>query len=203
MAFHLHDYFEDIKLELKINYDNVSECDRFLIKVVSKNLGDAMKGWLNVAGRDGSMNRRLRQRQIIDIIQESQVKSQDQLVQMLGALGYKITQSTISRDVRELNLSKIRVKSGKYIYATHKEVPDPNVKMKSVMANYELRFQQLDHLLLIKTISGCAQLVASLVDELKSPGIIGSIAGDDTILVVCNNNEAAKRLAGQFQSTSV
>ena len=137
---------------------------------------------------------------IMDVIHESQVKSQDQLVQILGTLGYKITQSTVSRDVRELNLIKIRAKNGKYIYATHKEVTDPNEKVKSLMANLELRFQQLDHLLLIKTIPGSAQLVGGLVDELNSSGIIGSIAGDDTILVVCKNNEAAKRLSKQFQS---
>lgn len=124
-----------------------------------------------------------RHQKIMDIIRSSEVETQEELARLLGEAGFIVTQATVSRDIKQLNLRKIPSSSGKQCYAaaTAKETVDGD-RLVSILKAGFVSMEAASNILVIKTVSGMAMAVAAAIDALSIPKIVGCIAGDDTIM---------------------
>ena len=124
-----------------------------------------------------------RQSKIIEIIQKNEVETQDELSALLEKDGFRVTQATVSRDIRELKLTKIPTASGRQKYAVITDAPDNlSKKYERVLREGFLSMDMAQNILVIKTVSGMASAVCAAIDAMKMREIVGSIAGDDTIM---------------------
>ena len=124
-----------------------------------------------------------RQSKIIEIIQKNEVETQDELSALLEKDGFRVTQATVSRDVRELKLTKIPTASGRQKYAVITDAPENlSKKYERVLREGFLSMDMAQNILVIKTVSGMASAVCAAIDAMKMREIVGSIAGDDTIM---------------------
>lgn len=124
-----------------------------------------------------------RQSKIIEIIQKNEVETQDELSALLEKDGFRVTQATVSRDIRELKLTKIPTAGGRQKYAVITDAPDNlSKKYERVLREGFLSMDMAQNILVIKTVSGMASAVCAAIDAMKMREIVGSIAGDDTIM---------------------
>lgn len=124
-----------------------------------------------------------RQSKIIEIIQKNEVETQDELSALLEKDGFSVTQATVSRDIRELKLTKIPTAGGRQKYAVITDAPENlSKKYERVLREGFLSMDMAQNILVIKTVSGMASAVCAAIDAMKMREIIGSIAGDDTIM---------------------
>ena len=140
------------------------------------------------------MSKALRQRVILEVIDGSSISSQEDLQRALGKRGLKVGQATLSRDMRELGL--VKTASG-YVLPGEAEPALPPVSR--LVREFVLEVKAAQNLLVIKTTVGSAQPVAAALDGQDWEEAIGTIAGDDTILMVCSDNRGAKVLAARIQ----
>ena len=123
-----------------------------------------------------------RQSKIIEIIQKNEVETQDELSALLEKDGFRVTQATVSRDIRELKLTKIPTAGGRQKYAVITDAPENlSKKYERVLREGFLSMDMAQNILVIKTVSGMASAVCAAIDAMKMREIVGSIAGDDTI----------------------
>lgn len=143
------------------------------------------------------MKKNSRHSAIIEVVGKYNVETQDELVLKLNEMGFEVTQSTISRDIRDLNLTKVSRNGERqhYVYPTA-VVEVHNDKYNRVLKDGFVSMDTVPGLLVIRTVSGMAMAVAAAVDAMKLPGIIGSIAGDDTIMCAVKTSEDAKNAMG-------
>lgn len=124
-----------------------------------------------------------RQSKIIEIIQKYDVETQEELSEYLVQEGFSVTQATVSRDIRELKLTKIAMNNGRQRYAvlgdTSEDMSDKYVR---VLKDGFISMDMAQNILVIKTVSGMAGAVCAAIDAMKINEIVGSIAGDDTIM---------------------
>jgi transcriptional regulator of arginine metabolism len=133
-----------------------------------------------------------RQAKILELIQNNQIETQEELSSYLMQEGYEVTQATVSRDIRELKLSKVSLDNGKQKYTVLSEGKDQmSEKFVRVFQEGFLSMDLAQNILVIKTVSGMANAVCAAVDALSVKEIVGSIAGDDTILCVARTTEDA------------
>ena len=131
-----------------------------------------------------------RQSKIIEIIQKNEVETQDELSALLEKDGFRVTQATVSRDIRELKLTKIPTASGRQKYAVITDAPENlSKKYERVLREGFLSMDMAQNILVIKTVSGMAMAVAAALDALKFSEVVGCIAGDDTIMVAVRTVE--------------
>ena len=124
-----------------------------------------------------------RQSKIIEIIQKNEVETQDELSALLEKDGFRVTQATVSRDIRELKLTKIPTASGRQKYPLITDAPENlSKKYERVLREGFLSMDMAQNILVIKTVSGMASAVCAAIDAMKMREIVGSIAGDDTIM---------------------
>lgn len=124
-----------------------------------------------------------RQSKIIEIIQKNEVETQDELSALLEKDGFRVTQATVSRDIRELRLTKIPTAGGRQKYAVITDAPENlSKKYERVLREGFLSMDMAQNILVIKTVSGMASAVCAAIDAMKMREIVGSIAGDDTIM---------------------
>jgi transcriptional regulator of arginine metabolism len=137
-----------------------------------------------------------RQAAILEIIEREAITSQEQLRDRLRDQAIEATQATLSRDVRDLALFK-RAADGAYRRATPElDVPaDPNVLFRTALDDYLRRHDTVEQLIVLKTDAGQAQPLAVAIDRAGLPEIVGTIAGDDTILVICRSAAIAAGLS--------
>lgn len=140
-----------------------------------------------------------RQNKILDIINSNEVETQERLVTLLKKSGYKVTQATISRDIKELQLVKILSSSGKYKYSvgTNNEQPVTDRFIK-IFRDTILTVSSSGNIIVIKTLTGCANAACEAIDSLGVPHILGTIAGDNTIFVVSNEQANVSELVSRF-----
>ena len=141
-----------------------------------------------------------RHEKIIEIVEKHEVETQDELIEHLRKLGYEVTQATVSRDIRELKLTKVMSEKGSYRY----ELPKSNETIGSFKFSHALAesITFVDYALntvVIKTFPGMAQAVAVGIDNLHLQVILGCVAGDDTIIVVARSAEAAADLNSRIK----
>ena len=134
--------------------------------------------------------KRDRQGRILELIQEEHIETQEELADRLGQEGFVVTQATVSRDIRELKLGKIPCGNGKQRYAvlTHDDAHLAD-KYIRVLRHGFVSMDNAQNLLVVKTVSGMAMAVAAAIDAMKLKEIVGSIAGDDTIMVAVRTTE--------------
>ena len=134
--------------------------------------------------------KRVRQRRIIEIVENHDVDTQEELTELLHKEGIIATQATISRDIRELKLSKVANEEGKQHYVVlRQEDAYLNDKYNRVLKEGFISMDQAQNILVVKTVSGMAMAVAAAIDALKQPEVVGSIAGDDTIMIALKTAE--------------
>ena len=140
-----------------------------------------------------------RQMKILEIVDNNVITTQEELTRILKSSGYKITQATISRDIKELRLVKVMDEDGKYRYSTNKK--NEQFLSQRLLTTFKESYSSSDHannLVVVKTMPGMAQAAAFVIDSINYSNIIGSIAGDDTVMIVCRKNEDAKNLVKRF-----
>ncbi len=144
-----------------------------------------------------------RQSKIIELIENNDIMTQEELSELLSKAGFPNTQATISRDIRELKLTKITTESGKPKYAL-KQPQDADIwkKYRQVLAAGILTMEPAENLIVIKTVSGMAMAVAAALDHLDINGFMGCIAGDDTIIAVARSKEMSERVIANIEKTA-
>ncbi len=131
-----------------------------------------------------------RQRKLIELIENNDIYTQEDLARMLIDSGFDVTQATISRDLRELNITKMSENGGQQKYVTVQEKKSEfNDKLLRVMKAGYISMDYAENIVVIKTSSGMAMAVAASVDALSWNEIVGVVAGDDTILCVIRHKE--------------
>lgn len=144
-----------------------------------------------------------RQHRIIQILEQSAVPSQQRLVELLSEAGVEATQATVSRDLEEIGAVKVRAAGGESVYA----VPDlpkdrvaPEEHLRRVLGDWVVEVTASANLVIVRTPPGSAHVVASALDRAGLPEILGTVAGDDTILVVAAEDIGGAKLAGHLSS---
>jgi transcriptional regulator of arginine metabolism len=139
----------------------------------------------------------VRQKAILELLQRGPVASQEDLQRALGKRGFKVGQATLSRDIHDLHLVKTGTGYARPSDDTASEPPLPPVSR--LVREFVLEVRPAQNLLVIKTTVGSAQPVAAALDGEDWPEALGTIAGDDTILIVCPQKKAATRIASRIQ----
>ena len=134
-----------------------------------------------------------RHEKVLDLISQYEIETQEELADRLCQAGFQVTQATVSRDIRELKLSKISVGKGrqKYVAFTQDETHLGDKYIRVLREGY-VSMALAQNLLVMKTVSGMAMAVAAAVDALRIEEIVGCIAGDNTIMMAIRSEEAAK-----------
>ncbi len=148
------------------------------------------------------MSRKERQRLIIELIEKKPIVRQEDIAEYIISCGIPVTQATISRDIHNLGLVKQNV-DGVLRYVAPKNIVsvETNQRMSDVLVNSILTVDRAKNIVVIKTLSGMAQAAAAALDSLhKSADIVGSIAGDDTIMVIMRTDEDAENMVKKFAS---
>lgn len=139
------------------------------------------------------MKKSHRHSKIIELINNNNIETQEELAKMLNEMGYDVTQSTISRDIRDLNLLKIATEGGRSKYAINIKKPEElGEKYTRVLKDGFVSMDTAPGLLVVKTVSGMAMAVAAAIDAMNMNEIIGSIAGDDTIMCAVKSVDDAR-----------
>ena len=141
-----------------------------------------------------------RQEQIIEIIQNHEVETQEDLAGYLTEAGYAVTQATVSRDIKELRLVKTMVSDGKYRYAP--SASDSNADIGTKYAVFSQSTRSVDcagNMVVVKCFNGMANAACAVLDAMNHEGVVGSVAGDDTILVVMRDEKSASTLVGKIK----
>ncbi|MFB1050411.1 transcriptional regulator AhrC/ArgR [Paraliobacillus sp. JSM ZJ581] len=136
---------------------------------------------------------------IRELITENDIDTQDELVEALHNLGYNVTQATVSRDIKELHLVKVPMADGRYKYSLPADQRfNPLEKLKRLMRDAFIRMDQANNLLVLKTLPGNANALGALIDNLDWVDILGTICGDDTILIICKDEDIALQTQNRF-----
>ena len=131
-----------------------------------------------------------RQNKILDLIVKKEIGTQEELLDELNKAGYHVTQATVSRDIREMNLTKISLSGGKLRYVAYKKTEeDLSEKYHRIFRDAFLSMDTAMNILVIRTVSGMAMAVAAALDDMEFPEIVGSIAGDDTVMCAVRSVE--------------
>lgn len=140
-----------------------------------------------------------RQNKILDLINTYEVETQDRLVDLLKKSGYKVTQATISRDIKELQLIKTLSPSGRYKYTVGVSQDLPlSDRFVTIFKETIKTVGSSGNIIVIKTLSGCAAAAGEAIDNMNFPNVIGSIAGDNTIMLVVNDPANVPALVNKF-----
>ncbi|MDO4534827.1 MAG: arginine repressor [Clostridium perfringens] len=136
-----------------------------------------------------------RHSKIIEIINSKAIETQEELAEELKMAGFEVTQATVSRDIKTLRLIKIQDSDGKYKYAIIKQDKNDMVeKLSSILVNTVLSAENIDKMVVVKTISGSASAAAEAIDRLELGEIAGTIAGDNTIFILVRTLGKAEEL---------
>ncbi len=141
-----------------------------------------------------------RQNAILAIISKKDIETQDELTEELHKLGYAVTQSTVSRDIKELKIVKIAADKGRYHYSIKAADGEGKAKYHNILMETVISVNSAQNLLVVKTYSGMANAAAAAIDSICREEIIGSIAGDDTIIAVLHTAEEAEKTCAKILS---
>lgn len=141
-----------------------------------------------------------RHAKIIELISQNNIETQEELAERLNGAGFKVTQATVSRDIRDLKLTKVSVDGGKQKYVVLKPEEDGmSEKYIRVLKDGYVSMDMAQNILVIKTVSGMAMAVAVAVDAMKWHEVVGCIAGDDTIMCAIRTVEDTKSVMDKIR----
>ena len=146
------------------------------------------------------MNRRERQRTILELVGDHQLSTQAEVAAALHSAGFDAVQTTVSRDIADLGLVKVRGESGKLVYAAP-GAPDSDrlARMAAEVRRDALAVEFSGNLVLVTTLSGFAAALAQVIDDSKHPHILGTVAGDNTIMVVAREGTSGGKLCEELR----
>lgn len=140
-----------------------------------------------------------RQNKILEIIKTNEVETQDQLLRLLRAAGYSVTQATVSRDIRELQLIKGQTRDGKHRYMAGNYDDQPiSDRFIKIFRETVLSYEVAQNLIVVKTLSGCSGAAGEAIDCLSLEHVVGSISGDNTLLVVVDREDNVPNVTTVF-----
>ena len=141
-----------------------------------------------------------RHQAILDLIEKHPIDRQEDLLAHLREEGFDVTQATVSRDIKELRLVKTLSRAGKYRYSTGSEnISDMSSKFYSLFGDSVLSVESAQNILVIRCMVGMAQAVCASLDSMHWPAFVGTLAGDDTIFIVCRTEADAQESQEEFR----
>lgn len=140
-----------------------------------------------------------RQRRILEIVSNETIGTQKELAERLQQEGFETTQATVSRDIKELLLVKVNIGGDRYKYVIAQETPVTDAKLRMVLREFIISYDFSENLLILNTAPGNANTVASAIDRARWPQVIGTLAGDDTVMLVIKPKEAVKDVVEKIE----
>lgn len=141
-----------------------------------------------------------RQNKIMDLIRTHEVETQESLVELLRNLGYKVTQATVSRDIKDLQLVKVLSPGGKYKYAPNTSSDQqPSERFINIFKETIRSVESSGNIVVVKTLSGCANAAGEAIDTMNFDHVVGLVAGDNTLLLVVDDPENTPIIVSQFR----
>lgn len=141
-----------------------------------------------------------RHQKILELINAHEIDTQERLAEKLRESGFNVTQATISRDIKELQLVKHAGSSGRSCYTQSRTADAPvSERFRKILRETILSISSAENIIVIKTLSGCANAAAEAIDTTNFPDIIGTLAGDNTIFMVVSSKDAVPALVDQFR----
>ena len=181
-------YFKDLFI-LAYFYAKIVRVNSFLITYAALSGYSIMEVYMRLS----------RQNKILEIIKTNEVETQDQLLNLLRDAGYNVTQATVSRDIRELQLFKGQSKDGKYKYISgnydNRPISDRFIK---IFRETTLSYATAQNLIVVKTLSGCSGAAGEAIDCLSLPHIVGTISGDNNLLVIVDSEKNVPYIINEF-----
>jgi transcriptional regulator of arginine metabolism len=147
-----------------------------------------------------TVGKRERQQAILELIGSREIGSQEELRLLLSKRGWDVTQSTLSRDLRDLRIARVPTDRGVRYLVNEGSDDAARTPLAAILPQLMVRLEGVSHMIVLKTVIGGAQAVASAVDKEASPDILGTIAGDDTILMICRSEAARERVSRRLTS---
>ena len=143
-----------------------------------------------------------RQDDIIRIISDREIETQEELAGELRALGYTVTQATVSRDIKDLHLIKVIGERGIYKYAQRPERKETAVseRLIRILNDSLISVDHSGQMIVVRTLSGSANVAAEAIDTMQWPEILGTIAGDNTIFIVVRNQNTTEKVAARIRN---
>lgn len=136
---------------------------------------------------------------IRELISTEEIETQEELVAALHKAGFKATQATVSRDIKEMKLIKVPLNSGRYKYSMPEvQTVNPEQKLKRSLADHFVNIDNTDNLIVMKCQPGTANAVGALIDQSKWSEILGTICGDDTILMICRTKKQSEEVTNRL-----
>ncbi len=140
-----------------------------------------------------------RHAKILDIIDNNDIETQEELAEKLKQQGMDVTQATVSRDIKELRLIKVMTPEGKYKYSAFAQSENQvSNRLITILTEAYVSSDYANNIVVVKTLSGMAQAAGSAIDSLKWTEILGTIAGDDTLIMVCRAEKIAEDIVNKF-----
>ena len=141
-----------------------------------------------------------RQQMILELIEKYDIDTQETLIDKLGEVGFVATQTTVSRDIKQLKLVKGMTHKGTYKYI----VPEAKIAsgapvLNSALTDSVIKIEAAENIVVVKTLPGMANAIGVCIDSLREDCIVGSVAGDDTMLIVVKTSEFAKSLETELK----
>ena len=143
-----------------------------------------------------------RQTKILEIIADKNVETQEQLLSLLQAEGFRNTQATISRDIKELRIVKELTNLGTYRYSAPNSdaVGSFSTRLNTIFRECVTGFDYAQNIIVIRTLPGLASAAASAIDSMGMSMVVGTLAGDDTVMIVMRDNNAAAAFCGEIKN---
>lgn len=140
-----------------------------------------------------------RHAKILEIIDTNVIETQEDLADKLKEQGMDVTQATVSRDIKDLRLIKVLSSDGRYRYATFSQTENQvSNRLTTILNEAYVSSDYANNIVVVKTLSGMAQAAGSAIDSLKWQEILGTIAGDDTLIMICRAEKIAEEIVNKF-----
>ena len=140
-----------------------------------------------------------RHAKILEIIDKNVIETQEELADKLKEENIDVTQATVSRDIKELRLIKVMTEDGRYKYESLAQAENVlTSKLLTIFTESYVSGDYANNIVIVKTLSGMAQAAAAAIDSLKWSEVVGTIAGDDTIMIVCRAEKIAEEMVNKF-----
>lgn len=140
-----------------------------------------------------------RQGQILKIIKDNKIRTHEQLIEELNKSGFSVTQATVSRDIKEMGLIKVPNAEGGSVYAVASRIADDGDKHINIFSDTVREIDCALHTVVVRTYPGMASAVAASVDSVMRTEFLGSIAGDDTLLIIAANEKKAMEISEKLR----
>ena len=145
-----------------------------------------------------------RHQKIMELIKTERVETQEELKELLNREGFPVTQATVSRDIKQLQLRKVTGENGRQYYAPYSaKAPVAGDRMWRVLRDGFISMDAAQNILVVRTVSGMAMAVAAAIDAIQIPEILGCIAGDDTVMCVVRSNDDVSKVMARLDEMTL